>query len=380
MKPYHFIFILFITFACTQKEKLAIMHGPFLQYPEERGITIVWTTNKNAVSWVEVAPTGIHKGRTINPATYGLNEPAKVHRVRINNLDPGTVYSYRIYAQTAKTNAGFQSKTETVSLSSLGRKKPLKFSTTNPSIDTISFLAVNDIHGHHGQLRNLLKKADYQSADMIFFNGDMVHEMKNENQFFNGFMNTAIRMFAHEKPLYYARGNHETLGNHANAFPDYFNTPDGKLYYLMRRGPVCFLILDSGAYLDDHVIDDLADKQFDHYRDKECEWLAEAIKAKEFTEASFRVVIMHIPPIGTWHGATEVAYKFVPLLNEANTDVMICGHLHRYFHRVPGNGVNFPVVVNSNNTVVRAEADANTLSLKIINNKGKEVDLIKVKN
>jgi len=192
-------------------------------------------------------------------------------------------------------------------------------------------------------------------------------------------MNTAIRMFASEKPTVYARGNHETLGPYADAFPDYFKTPDGKLYYLMRLGPVCFVILDSGAYKEDSEIHDNEEKEFDQYRDRECDWLAEAIKTEDFTEASFRVVIIHVPPIGTWHGAVEIASKFVPLLNEANPDVMICGHLHRYFHRKPGNEVNFPVVVNSNNTVVRAEADAGTLSLQILNKKGKQVDLIEMK-
>jgi Icc-related predicted phosphoesterase len=380
MKPYLLGFILFITFTCTAKEKLVIVHGPFLQHLGKTGVTIIWTTNNNAVSWVEVTPNDLNESLKYYSEAYELKEPTRVHSVRINNLNPRTTYSYIIYSQAIAIKPGTHEKTETVSGSSVGKNKPLKFSTTNPLTENaISFLAVNDIHGHPGQLKNLLKKADYQSADLVIFNGDMVNKMKNENQYFNGFMNTAIRMFATEKPMVYARGNHETLGSYAHAFPHYFNTPDGKLYYLMRRGPVCFVILDSGAYLDDNVINENAEKEFNQYRDREGEWLAEALKSKAFMEATFKVVIIHIPPIGTWHGAVEVASKFVPLLNEANPDVMICGHLHRYYHRKPGNGINFPVVVNSNNTVIRAEADTGTLSLKILNKKGKQVDLIEVK-
>lgn len=388
MKPYLFIFLIFITYTCTYIEKLSILHGPFIQHPGETGVTIIWTTNKNAVSWVEVTPTN-SRSRHINESLkyysegYRLKQPAKVHSVRINNLKPGTTYFYSVYSQTITSESNSQGKTITVAVSFINRNKPLKFSTTNPlTEDDISFIAVNDIHGHPCQLKNLLKKADYQSADLIFFNGDMVNSMKNEYQFFNGFMNTAIRMFASEKPMYYARGNHEPLGNYADAFSDFFKSPDGKLYYLLPRGPVCFLILDSGEYKEeeeDPDIHDNGEKRFDEYRDRECEWLTEAIKTKDFTEASFRVVIMHVPPIGTWHGAVEMTSKFVPLLNEANIDVIICGHLHRYLHQKPGNGVNFPVVVNSNNTVVRAEADAESLSLNIINKKGKQVDLIEMK-
>lgn len=376
MKSYLLIFIIFITFACTGKNKLTILHGPFLQHPADTGITIIWTTNKNAVSWVEVTPAD-----NIESLKYYSKhmKPAKVHSVRISNLSPGTTYSYIVYSQTDEGNSDPQDKAETVFISSIEKNKPLKF-TTNPLTEkAISFIALNDIHGHHGQLKHLLKKADYPSADLIIFNGDMVHEMKNERQYFNGFMNTAIRMFAHEKPIVYARGNHETEGDHADAFSDYFKTPDGKLYYLMRRGPVCFVILDCGAYKDYSEKPNIVEKEFDQYRDREREWLAEAIKTKDFTEASFRVAIIHVPPIGTWHGAVEVASKFVPVLNEANTDVMICGHLHRYFHRKPGNGINFPVVVNSNNTVLRAEVNAASLSLEIIDRKGKQVDLMEVK-
>ncbi|HET6557543.1 MAG TPA: FN3 domain-containing metallophosphoesterase family protein [Prolixibacteraceae bacterium] len=379
MKSYLLVFFIFLTFTCPAKGKLAILHGPFLQHQGETGVTIIWTTNTNAVSWVEVTPTDINESLKYYSAAYERKEPTKVHSVRINNLNPGTTYSYTVYSQTIASRSDPNDKTETVAASSIGKNKPLKFRTNPLTENAVSFIAVNDIHGHHGQLKNLLKKADYPSADVIIFNGDMVHEMKNENHYFNGFMNTAIRMFAHEKPIVYARGNHETEGNHADAFPDYFKTPDGNLYYLVRRGPVCFVILDCGAYKDYSEKPNIVEKEFDQYRDRECQWLSEAIKTKDFTEASFRVAIIHVPPIGTWHGAVEIASKFVPVLNEANIDVMICGHLHRYYHRKPGDGINFPVVVNSNNTVVRAEADAGSLSLKIINKKGKQVDVIEVK-
>ena len=35
------------------QEKLEIAHGPYLLDPAENAMTVVWFTNKNAVSWVE---------------------------------------------------------------------------------------------------------------------------------------------------------------------------------------------------------------------------------------------------------------------------------------------------------------------------------------
>jgi len=118
---------------------------------------------------------------------------------------------------------------------------------------------------------------------------------------------------------------------------------------------------------------------FDQYRDAETDWLREALKSFTFTDAPFKVVILHMPPFGGWHGEEEMASKFVPLLNEAKVDIMLCGHLHKYINQKPENGVNFPVIVNSNTTVVKAEADAELLNLKIINEKGEQVDLIQLK-
>jgi len=40
----------------------------------------------------------------------------------------------------------------------------------------------------------------------------------------------------------------------------------------------------------------------------------------------------------------------------------------------PKDGVKFPVIVNSNNTLLKAEAMNNKLSIKILDQDGKEMD------
>jgi hypothetical protein len=207
----------------------------------------------------------------------------------------------------------------------------------------------------------------------------MVNNLQGETQFFNGFMDTAIRMFGMQKPVYYARGNHETRGPYASAFPNYFKSPSGKLYYLLRRGSVCFLVLDCGESKPDSDIDTDATAAFGQYRDTQAEWLKEAMKSEEFQSASFKVAILHIPPIGDWYGEKEMASTFVPLLNEANIDVMLCGHLHYYLHQQPSNGINFPLIVNANTTVLKAQADDQLLQLQIVDRNGKQVDTIRLK-
>lgn len=192
-------------------------------------------------------------------------------------------------------------------------------------------------------------------------------------------MDTAIRLFASEKPMYYARGNHESRGCFANTFPKYFASPSGKLYYLLRRGPVCFVVLDCGEDKPDSDMEYSGIVAFDQYRDAESDWLREALKSGEFTDAPFTVVILHMPPFVGWHGKQEMVSKFIPLLNEAKVDLMLCGHLHKYLNQLPANGVDFPVIVNSNTTVLKAEAGPKLLNLKIINEKGEQVDQIQIR-
>jgi hypothetical protein len=90
-------------------------------------------------------------------------------------------------------------------------------------------------------------------------------------------------------------------------------------------------------------------------------------------------VICHIPPSRDWHGENEVLTKFVPLLNEAKVDVMLSGHIHRTIKREADAQVKFPVLINSNNSVLRGVVDAAGLSLEIFNMDGKIAETFKIK-
>lgn len=59
-------------------------------------------------------------------------------------------------------------------------------------------------------IKCLLEAANYKEKELFFFNGDMLSEVSNRDTIFSGFMDEAVKLFASEKPMYYARGNHET--------------------------------------------------------------------------------------------------------------------------------------------------------------------------
>ena len=90
----------------------------------------------------------------------------------------------------------------------------------------------------------------------------------------------------------------------------------------------------------------------------------------------YHVVICHVPPApeqNAWHGDLEVKKKFASILNNADVDVMLCAHYHCFAYYPNLEGVNFPVIINSNNSYLTGEADNEKLKIQVVSNKGKKL-------
>lgn len=381
------LFVCSVLLAFAQ-ERIAIKHGPYLQNLKETETTIVWLANKPSVGWVELAPDdGSNFYNTGRPqyfdATNGVKNTSLIHTVKVSGLKPGTRYRYRVYAKEVLTHQGVEVTYGPVAATDVYGEKPLVFTTNNRNKPETSFVMINDIHGRAADIPALLKLGGYESKDLVIFNGDMLTQLRGEEELFTGFMDVSIDLFAKEIPMYYARGNHETRGLFATSFQHYFNPKEPHLYYLFRQGPICFVVLDAGEDKPDSDIEYSGITDYDHYRSEQATWLAEALKSKDYTEAKFKIVICHMPPgpKNLWHGQQEVLEKFVPLLNEAGADVMLSGHLHRTINCDATPQVRFPVVINSNKSVLRAVTSGDQLKLEILNADGKltETRIIKAK-
>ena len=373
--------LLGITTSMAQPQ-FSITHGPYLQALHETGVTIVWTTDKDAIGWVELAPDDsshfyLKERPKYFASSHGFKDVSKLHKVTLRGLQPGVKYRYRVYAQEVTSHVGTDVQYGKIAATQVYRRAPLSFTTSRPDQAELSFAVINDIHGRNDVMKNLLGQLDWPTTDLVFFNGDMANNLVSEDQLFAHYMDTATALFASETPMYYARGNHETRGNFASAFPDYFPTTSGHLYYLFRKGPVCFVVLDCGEDKPDSDMEYSGIVNMDVYRTQQAEWLKEVLTRPEYTDAPYKVVICHMPPFGGWHGEEEIAQKFVPLLNAAGAQVMLSGHLHRHIKRDAQSGSHqFPVLVNSNNNMLRATADGQQLHIDVVDQSGKTVDSI----
>lgn len=364
-------------------EPFRIIHGPYLQHLGETGVTFVWITNREGVAWIELAPDDdTHFYYMERPkyfaASHGLKNVSRVHTVRIENLKPGTKYRYRAYSREVTSYEGMKVEYGNTVATNVYRTKPFAFVTNNHSKENMSFSVLNDIHGNADVMKNLLKGVEWDSTDLVIFNGDMYSHLESEEQLFNDFMDTAVETFASEIPMYYARGNHEARGNFAHRFFEYFPGTDGVLYYMFRQGPVSFIVCDSGEDKPDSDIEYYDIVAFDKYMDEQVEWLKKTVLNKDFASAQFKVAIVHIPPSHSWHGARRIMDKIVPVFNDSGIQVMLSGHRHRVHLEQPGNGVNFPVFENGNNTILHGYTRDNRLFLTVKNAEGKIMESLMI--
>ena len=364
--------------------EIKILHGPYLQNLGEQEVTIVWISDKPSVGWVEMAPDdNSHFYAQERPRIYdtkiGIKNTSRVHTLKVTGLQPGTRYRYRVCVQEVLKHEGFKVIYGEMASSDVYTKPACSFTTNNATKKTISFAMVNDIHGQNDLLESLIKQCDLKTTDLILFNGDMVSISNSEEQMFAGFMDKAVELFASNLPMYYCRGNHETRGAMAPYFQDYFNPKENDLFYMFRQGPVCFVVLDCGEDKPDSDVEYYGITNYDDYRTQQAEWLKTALQSDLYKNAPFKVIVCHMPPFGGWHGEIDIKNKFIPLLNAANPDVYLCGHLHKYIRNDAGKeGVNFPLIVNSNNTLLKAKVEGQRMEIRIYDRDGKEIDQLTI--
>lgn len=360
-----------------------ITHQPYIQGLTTESVHILWTTDQPATGWVELAPDdGSHFYERERPkffaAAYGFKKVGKLHQVTLKNLIPGTRYRYRVYNQEVLKHEGTDVLYGKIIATAVYKKEPLTFKTLGKQKNS-EFIVINDIHGRNEVLNKLLDVGDVKNVDFVVFNGDMANSLLSETQMFGDFMDTAISRFASETPMFYARGNHETRGPFAIEYPSYFPTPTNKLYYQFNHGNTGVIVLDCGEDKPDTDIEYAGIVEMDNYRTEQAEWLSQAVENLEFKNAKFKIVICHMPPFGGWHGELDILDKFVPILNKAGVQIMLSGHLHRHILQQKLDKVDFQILVNSNNNVVKASMTDSEGLIKVLDQKGVVVETIKLK-
>jgi Icc-related predicted phosphoesterase len=391
MRKFFISFILFtITVSCAVKVNAQnsepvsarIKCGPWLQAVGENEFTIVWLTNVNAISWVEIAPDdGSHFYAFSRPkyyeSVYGRRPVTTLHTVRITGLEKGTSYRYRIYQQALLADEGNKRMVFGEGFGNdILRHSPYKLTTLDESASECRFSMVNDIHGNDSIFRKLMSNTVKSGNDFVIFNGDMLTQIESREQLIEGYMKSASEFFSGNIPIFAVRGNHEHRGSASYDYMKLFPTSTGQPYYTFRHGPAFFIAMECGEDKPDDDIRYYGLSLTDRLREEQALWLKKVLASEEFKSAPVKIVILHMPPgrngIKDWHGRREITRLYMPLLNEAGIDMMLSGHLHRNIYIEKGEGGNnFPILINSNTTRVDVQVTPTGIDMSVVDGSGK---------
>ena len=342
---------------CVSAKGIKVTHGPWICDMDSTGVTIVWVTDVPGISYVEMATDSTDHFYSKTRKRYYAAEAGRriltdsVHCVRIRGLKPDSKYRYRVVTQALKDWCNDDWVTlGGLAWSDVWKKKPYEFKTYPAKPREITFLVLNDIHERPQFMKELCKNVDLKKLDFVLLNGDMSNRIRSQKHIMDAYLDTCVSMFATDVPLFFNRGNHELRGEFADYLNRYFPTNNGKYYRLQHIAGVDFLFIDSGEDKPDADLEYCGIVECDQYREEQERWLRSLQEEKKIGKYPI-VVFSHMPPtLKNWHGPLHMQETLTPELNKMNVSVMLSGHLHRFDYQEPNEIINFPNLVNSNNT------------------------------
>lgn len=357
--------------------RIKITHGPWVHSLTDTSVIVLWTTDCDAVSWVEVAPDdGSHfyerERKKFYQSPLGKKAAGTLHAVKIDGLNPDTLYNYRVFSKKVMFEQGEATYYGFTASTRVYRKDPLKFRTLGSSKKEIRFSVLNDTHERVKYIKNMLSVVP-EKTDFLLLNGDMVSNIVSRDAFLSSFVDDFAAFCANGTPMFYARGNHETRGAMAKDILEYFPTDTNKTYYTFKVGPAMFVVLDSGEDKPDSDIEYFDRADFDSFRERQAEWFKQVVASKEFREAPVKILISHIPPAwGNWHGSKHFQKHFAETINGAGFSLILSGHLHKHEFYAPSNLINVPNIVNSNQEMLNVKVGERKIEVAFVNEKGEK--------
>lgn len=369
---------LLVVLRTAEKADKIFRTKPYLQNPVGNGITVMCETTVPAYCWVEYGTdtTQLKRARNIVDGQVVCNN--KLHKVRIDGLQPGQKYYYRVCSQEILLYQAYKKV--------FGNTAQSDFSEfTLPAADTETFTAVvfNDLHQHTNTFRALCKQIQNIDYDFVVFNGDCVDDPVDHNQATTFISELTEGVRGDCIPTFFMRGNHEIRNAYSIGLRDHYDYVGDKTYGSFNWGDTRIVMLDCGEdKLDTHwVYYGLND--FTQLRNEQVDFLKKELASKDFKKAKKRVLIHHIPLYGN-DGENLCADLWTKLLEKAPFNVSLNAHTHKYAYHPKGElGNNYPVIIGGGYrmdgaTVMILEKKKDEMKIKVLNAKGEVLLDIKV--
>ncbi len=284
-------------------------------YAVEDNYQIVYTSNSSALAWVEVDNELYYDTYAGSTKKY-----TKIHKIELPMTVLDSAKKYTIHAQRtiyAGPFGAFLGKDLTLTLNF----KPVD------SSDGIQYLSFSDIHMND---KNTIKTASKaEEFDFLVLAGDAISVVETFDD--ANFMNkVAYEITRGEKPVVYARGNHDVKGRYAEELHKFTGSKGESFYYNFYFDNVYGICLDLGEDHDDDWWEFYNTAHYDDYRAKQIEFLEDEISKREFDNYKYHLVVCHIPItfVNNRKNHEYIKKELTTLLNQMDIDMLICGHQH----------------------------------------------------
>jgi hypothetical protein len=319
--------------------------GPWVTEVRTDRVTILWTSDLPGMACVELSD-----GTKVWETFAGRRVFHRLHRVRIDGLQPGAELRYRVCGQELADDS--DARNPKFGDTYEGEWHSVR--TFDPKAPECRFSVFNDVHNRTQWYEALAAQVDSASTDFLFLNGDIASAANHELDEFVRLEIEPLGNLPAGIPLLFGRGNHEGRGNNVELVADvYPNSDPAPFYYTFRQGPVAFIVFDAGETGKSRSILYSGSDVYEDYLNEQIEWARKAMKERSFRKAPVKVCLLHVPMIDHPDKNDYLLQRWlnvhiVPMLNKAGVDLMIGADLHTQMFCEAGSMHNdFPIFVNN---------------------------------
>ncbi len=285
---------------------------------------IVWTTRVKGIAWVEIDGVSY-----FDEYSGAKRSKERVHKVTVKQTALDNAGEYTIKSRAMISEQGFSG------LLGYTVKSHYKFRPVDTS-DGIQAYAVSDSHDYNGIVK---KTASYygDKLDFVVMAGDAVNFLNTEADL-SRVLNLCHLLTNGERPVVFARGNHELKSEGAENLHRYVGADGENFYYTFRLANVWGVVLDMGEDHEDSWYEFYDTAIYDAYRERQVGFLDGVIANKdneyEAEGVEYRIGVCHAPTAFTSYQrpyAYDTLVSINDRLNQMKLDVMLNGHYHEVF-------------------------------------------------
>ena len=354
--------------ACLQGWARGIEYGPWVTESRADRLTICWLSEKSGMAYVELSD-----GTKVWETFAGRRIFKRLHAITIDGLEPGSELCYRVCGQELVDDSNARNPR----FGDIYEGSWQRVRTFDMDALTCRFSVFNDIHMQLDEYSALAAQVDSAYTDFLFLNGDIVSAGNYVADTLVRYELEPLGALPAGIPVLLARGNHEGRGNAPQLVADVFpNSDPAPFYYTFRQGPVSFIVLDAGETSRSRSILYNGAAVYEDYLQEQIAWAREAMQEPFFSSAPMKICLIHVPMVDHPDKSDYLLQRwlnvhFVPLLNDAGIDLMICADHHEFMYCEPGSmGNPFPILINYDIRRLDCSYDSGKFSLIMFNAAG----------